>query len=179
MPFLQRQFQLGLDILSASTAPAPGGSARVTEQVSKVKASGAAKATKIEIAEVEASRRRSSSCSLSTFPSRRRNTRAGLNSTPIFSVLIIEFAILCFGKYVISFLQLLELLFRSLVAGIQVGVKLAREFAIGLLDLIVGCPALDAEHLVVVFCLPCHRLFIVAVARPSGRGVRAAIMRPP
>src|SRR5258706_14716463 len=131
MRFFQRQFQFGLDILSAITAPS--GSARSTEQISKVK-TAATHATKIKITEVETTRRRSTGRSLSSFPSRRRNACARLNRAPVFSVLIIELAAFCFGKYVISFLQLLELLFRSLVAGIQVRMKLARQFAIRLLD---------------------------------------------
>src|SRR5882672_4757260 len=164
MRFFQRQFQLGFDILSAISAPS--GSARSTEQISKVK-TAATNATKVEITEVETSRRRPTGRSLTSFPSRRRNARARLNGTPVLAVLIIEFAILGFGKYVIGFLQLLELFFRSLVAGVQVGMKLAREFAIRLFDLVVRGTALDAEHLVVVFCLDSHGF--VSEARPSGR----------
>src|SRR5438552_7510850 len=67
MRFFQRQFQLCFDILSPVTARS--GSACATEQVSKVKAPGAAKTAKIEITEVEACRRRATTCSLSPFPS--------------------------------------------------------------------------------------------------------------
>src|SRR6266404_3690555 len=154
MGLFQRQLQFRLDILS--TIIALVGSAPATEQVSKVKASRAAKAAKLEIAEVESSGWRSAGRSLSSFPSRRRHTRAHLNGTPILSVLIVELSILTFGQYIISFLQLLELFFRSLIAGVQVGMKLAREFAISLLDLVVRGAAPDAEQLVVVFCLDSH-----------------------
>src|SRR5258707_6505933 len=155
MRFFQRQFQLGFDILSATTAPS--GTACAAKQVSEVETSGAAaKATKFEITEIEPFRRRSARRSLRSFPSGRWNARARFDGAPVLAVLIIEFAILGFGKYVISFLQLLELFFRSLVAGVQVGMKLAREFAISLFDLVVRGAALDAEHLVVVFCLDSH-----------------------
>src|SRR6266850_2654001 len=130
MRLFQRQFQLGFDILSPVTATS--GSAPAAKQVSKIKTSGAAKATKLEITEVESTRGLSPRRSRISFPTRRWNARARLNCTPVLAVLIIEFAILGFGKYVISFLQLLELFFRSLVAGVQVGMKLAREFAIRL-----------------------------------------------
>src|SRR3982074_3830636 len=146
MRLFQRQFEFGFDILSAISAPS--GSARAAKQVSEVKTSGAAaKTTKFEIAEVETTWRRSTGRPLSSFPSRGRNARARLNGTPVLAVLIIEFAILGFGKYVISFLQLLELFFRSLVAGVQVWMNLAREFAIRLFNLVVSGTALDAEHL--------------------------------
>src|SRR5258706_4453168 len=143
-------------MLSATTAPS--GTACAAKQVTEVETSGAAaKATKFEITEIEPFRRGSARRSLRSFPSGRWNARARFDGAPVLAVLIIEFAILGFGKYVISFLQLLELFFRRLVAGVQVGMKLAREFAIRLFDLVVRGTALDAEHLVVVFCLDSHR----------------------
>src|ERR1044072_7838020 len=84
--------------------------------------------------------------------------RAPAASAPVLTILIVKFSILWIGKFVISLLQKLELLFCSLVIGIQIGMKLARQFAIGLLDFIFGCLALDAQHLVVVSSLG-HRLY--------------------
>src|SRR5882762_10249838 len=172
MRLFQRQFQFGFDILSAITTPS--GTARAAKQVSEVETSGAAaKATKFEIIEIETSRRLSrrlpARSSPGSFPSGRWNARARFDGAPVLAVLIIEFAILGFGKYVISFLQLLELFFRRLIPGIQVGMKLARQFSISLLDLIVSGAPLNPEHLVVIFCLGSHCRFIGAVARPSGR----------
>src|SRR6267154_4997161 len=160
MRFFKWQLQLGFDILTTITTPS--GSARATEQVSEVETSGggAAKATKFEITEIETSRRLSrrlpARSSPGSFPSGRWNARARFDGAPVLAVLIIEFAILGFGKYVISFLQLLELFFRRLIPGIQVGMKLARQFSISLLDLIVSGAPLDPEHLVVVLCLASH-----------------------
>src|SRR5258706_1412371 len=170
MRFFKWQLQLGFDILTTITTPS--GSARATEQVSEVETSGgvAAKATKFEITEIETSRRLSrrlpTRSSPRSFPSGRRNARARFDGAPVLAVLIVEFAILGFGQYVISFLQLLELFFRRLISGIQVGMKFARQFAIGLLDLIVSDAPLDPEHLVVVLCLASHGIGPIGPVRP-------------
>jgi len=49
------------------------------------------------------------------------------------------------------------LILRLLVARIQIGMKLACKFAIGLLYVIGGCTATDAEYFVIVFRLDSHK----------------------
>jgi hypothetical protein len=70
---------------------------------------------------------------------------------------VVELALLSVGENVVGFLQLLEALFRRLVAGVEVGVMLARELAIRRLDVAIARAAPDAQHLVVVSRLDCHK----------------------
>src|SRR5262249_18266919 len=53
-------------------------------------------------------------------------------------------------QHVVGFLHFLEARFRLLVAGVAVGVILARELAVSLLDLILAGATLDTERFVVV-----------------------------
>src|SRR6185369_6911953 len=115
------------------------------------------KATKIEVVEIETTRAWSRSGSFGTFPSRRWRSGPGFNGAPVLAILVVEFSILRVGKYIVRLLQLLELILGSFVTRIQIGVKLTRQFAISLLDLVVGGTALNAEHRVIVFDIRRHR----------------------
>ena len=59
-------------------------------------------------------------------------------------------ALLGVGERVVGLLDLLEALLGRVVARVRVGMVLAREPAVGLLDLLLGGPAPDSERLVVV-----------------------------
>ena len=61
---------------------------------------------------------------------------------------VVGAALLGVGEQVVGGLDLLELLLRTVVARVSVRVVFAREFAVGLLDLVVGRVLRDAEHLV-------------------------------
>src|SRR5205814_9655578 len=63
---------------------------------------------------------------------------------------VILLALLFIAQHRISLGKLLELVLRFLVALVLVGMKLLREIAIRLLDLIVGRPFFHAEDVVVV-----------------------------
>ncbi len=61
---------------------------------------------------------------------------------------VVGAALLGVGEQVVGGLDLLELLLGTVVARVSVRVVLARELAVGLLDLVVGRVLRDAEHLV-------------------------------
>ena len=65
---------------------------------------------------------------------------------------VVLLALLGVAEDVVRLGDLLEALLGLLVAGVLVGVVLARELAVRLLDLVGRGLALDAEHLVVVLC---------------------------
>ena len=64
------------------------------------------------------------------------------------AVAVVGRAALGVGEDLVGLGGLLELLLGLGVVGVDVGVQLARELAEGLLDLLLGGVALDAEHLV-------------------------------
>src|SRR5262249_28672971 len=92
--------------------------------------------------------------------SRILTTRPGL---PAFSqkrsVLIILGAFLGIGKDRVGLRQSFELLFRFLVAGIQIGVIFSGELLVGFFEFFGGCFLANAEHLVKIFFD--HRLSFV------------------
>ena len=56
----------------------------------------------------------------------------------------------------VGFAELLESLFRRMIAGVLVGVKLHRKLAIGALDLFVAGVASNSEHFIVI-AFPSHQ----------------------
>src|SRR6185503_20358592 len=64
--------------------------------------------------------------------------------------LVVGRALARVGQHLIGFLALLEFLLGLLVAGVAVRVVLHRHAAIGLLDLVLGGVAVDAQHRVIV-----------------------------
>ena len=61
---------------------------------------------------------------------------------------VVVLPLLLVGEDVVRGLHLLEALLRGLVAGVRVGVVLARELAVRLLDLVLRSALLDAERVV-------------------------------
>jgi hypothetical protein len=68
----------------------------------------------------------------------------------VVSEAVISGALLLVAQYGVSLAALLEALFRFVVAGVAVGVKLQRQLAIGALDLDVTRGASDAEYFVII-----------------------------
>ena len=66
------------------------------------------------------------------------------------AVLVVSRALLPVGQGLVGFLRFLELFLRFRIVRIAVGVVLHRQLAISLLDLFLGCVAVDAEDFVVV-----------------------------
>ena len=69
-------------------------------------------------------------------PSGRRGELSAI--LPVGTKLIVAFALLGIGEDVVGFVNLLELVFGYLVAGVHVGVVLAGKLTIGLTDLSVS-----------------------------------------
>src|SRR5205823_475133 len=70
--------------------------------------------------------------------------------------LVVGSTFLRFGEDLVGFLGLLEIVLGSLVVRISVRMMLHRELPIGLLDLLIGSIAIDAQHRIVVAL--CHRI---------------------
>ena len=75
---------------------------------------------------------------------------AGGNVFTVKTVLIVHLAFFAIGQNVVGFLQLLEFFFGSFVAGIEIGVIFAREFAERGANILGGGFARDSEKLVIV-----------------------------
>jgi hypothetical protein len=63
---------------------------------------------------------------------------------------VVLLALLGIGQHRVGLADLLELGLGLLVAGVDVGMVLARELAVGGLDVLFGRGAADAEHRVVI-----------------------------
>src|SRR5579883_2623342 len=114
-----------------------------------------------EIAEAGAPARASSAAKIEAFEieidSRFARTRSGAGARSagreiigVKAVLVIHLALLGVGKNVVGFLKLLEFLLGGFVAGIQVGMVLAREFAESGANVLGSGLARDAKEVVVV-----------------------------
>src|SRR5262245_1316103 len=97
---------------------------------------------------------------------RRREIGPGL---PVGAELIVAFAFFRIGEDFVGLTDLLELFFRRFVVGINVRMVFAREFAIRLLNLVRGRCARDAQSLVIVVKLYCHKQGLAG--RGSGRRI--------
>ena len=75
---------------------------------------------------------------------------------PCMAVLVIALALRGVTQHLVGLVDLLELGLGLLVAGIQVGVVLLGQLAVGLLDLIIRGGAVYAQHLVVISFIFCH-----------------------
>ena len=75
---------------------------------------------------------------------------------PCMAVLVIALALRGVAQHLVGLVDLLEPGLGLLVAGIQVGVVLLGQLAVGLLDLIVRGGAVYAQHLVVISFIFCH-----------------------
>src|SRR5436190_10720616 len=78
--------------------------------------------------------------------------------------LVVRRALLRVGQDLVGLLRFLEFFFRPLV-GIAVRVMLHRELAVGLLDVLLGSIAVDAQHRVVVPL--CHQVPCQLSSSPS------------
>jgi hypothetical protein len=67
------------------------------------------------------------------------------------AVLVVRRALLRIAKNLVSLLGLFELRFGLGIIRIAVRMKFHRELAIGLLDVVVRCVAIDAKYFVKVF----------------------------
>jgi hypothetical protein len=86
------------------------------------------------------------------------------------AVLIVSRPLLRIAQNLVGFLGFLEVLFGFRVVGIAVGVVLHRQAAIGLLQLVVGGIAIDAQNFVIVSLR--HRLVRHSIT-PRCREVQA------
>ena len=77
-------------------------------------------------------------------------SRRGIDVVGVKPDLIVNLALLGIAQDIVGFGQRLELLFRNLVAGIDVGMILARELAKGLANIVRRGRLLHAENFVVV-----------------------------
>jgi len=76
------------------------------------------------------------------------------------SKLVVSLALLGIGENVVRFLNLLEFFFRGLVTGIEVGMILARQAAVGLANILLAGLARDSQKVVVILLGGrCHRWF--------------------
>src|ERR1700761_231649 len=110
--------------------------------------------TTFEVGEVEAFKierhfLRSGSAAARTRPSiTAPSGRFGLRGVDLVGVkaeLIVDFALLFVAQDVVGFGDLLELLFRLLVAGVHIGVVFSRKFAEGFADVVRSGRLLDSE----------------------------------
>jgi hypothetical protein len=69
------------------------------------------------------------------------------------AVLVVHLLLLRVAQDVVRFLKLLEAVFRRFVAGVQVGMVLAREPPVGLADVLRAGIAADPESLVIILLL--------------------------
>jgi hypothetical protein len=83
------------------------------------------------------------------------------------TVLVVGRALPGIGENFVGFLRLLEALFGLGVIGVAIGMVLHRELAIGLLEVILGRIACDAEHLVIISF--CHGSLVPEFHRVSGK----------
>ena len=77
---------------------------------------------------------------------------------PSESELVIALALVRVGKNIVGLIDLLELFLGVLVAGVQVGVVLFGQLAVGTFDLGIGGVFADPQHLVVITFF-CHRIY--------------------
>jgi hypothetical protein len=69
---------------------------------------------------------------------------------PLVAEAVVLFALFFVAEHLVGFGNVLELFLGRLVVGVDVGVELAREFAVGALDFLVAGRLFHAEYLVVV-----------------------------
>ena len=129
-------FFIGPGIFRASACAAAA--KKLAEQIAETCAAGAAK---IESAEINLAALRL------TLRAARRRAGALIR---IKSVLVVHLALFRIGKNVVRFLNLLEFFFGRFVAGIQIGMILAREFTIGLPNFLKRRFLGDAKRLVII-----------------------------
>ena len=72
--------------------------------------------------------------------------------------LVIALALVRVGKNIVGLVDLLELFLGVLIAGVQVGVVLFGQLAVGAFDLGIGGVFADPQHLVVITFF-CHRIY--------------------
>ena len=82
----------------------------------------------------------------------RAGSRPGAGETGIRveTVLVVHLALARLAEHVVSFLDVLEAIFRRFVAGVQIGVVLARQFTVGLTQFLGGGLFVEAERFVIV-----------------------------
>jgi hypothetical protein len=92
--------------------------------------------------------------------------------------LVVGGALLGVGENLVGLLGLLEFLLRGLVVRGAVRMVLHRELPIGLLDLLVGGVAVDAEHRVVIALFRHVSRFPASTRRCVARPARTTRARP-
>jgi hypothetical protein len=135
----------------AETAPAATGSARSGLSLCS---RAAFEVRKVEALEIEGNFLRSGTGTRATIAASR--CRFGLRRIDLVGVeaeLVVDLALFVVAQDVVGLGDLLELLFRLLVAGVHVRVIFARKFAEGLADLLRSGRLLDSENAVVVLVL--------------------------
>ena len=72
--------------------------------------------------------------------------------------LVIALALIRVGKYIVGLVDLLELLLGGLIAGVQVGMVLFGQLAVGAFNLGIGGVFADSQHLVIITFFS-HRIY--------------------
>src|SRR5262249_39051541 len=139
---------------AATTAAAK----KLAEQIAETRSACAAlaSAAKIEAAEVE----------INVAPGAARAVVARRHVLAVKAVLIVHLALLRVRENVVGFLQLLEFFFGGFVAGIQIGMVFAREFAECRTNILGGRFARHAKEFVIIgFCCCGHLLSKIATLK--------------
>src|SRR5579863_2949457 len=82
----------------------------------------------------------------------------GVNLVGVETKLVVDLALLLVAQHIVGLRDLLELLLRLLVVGIDVGMVFARSLAKGFPDLLRCRRLLDAQRRVIVFVCCCGHL---------------------
>src|SRR5438128_2092391 len=93
------------------------------------------------------------------FPSRLLER---LGHLPALAVAVVLVALLGVAQHLVGAVDLLEALLGALIARIYVRMMLARQFAVGLLDLFLRSAPFESKHIVVVSC---HQFLVSKILR--------------
>ena len=148
--FLKGQDDVGLDIVALARGVGVG-------------AAGTAETAKATAAEQIAEDIAQVNTAAETAAKAATEATAGL-AGPIVGIdpseteLVIALALVRVGKNIVGLVDLLELFLGVLIAGVQVGVVLFGQLAVGAFDLGIGGVFADPQHLVVITFF-CHRIY--------------------
>src|SRR5437870_4085665 len=85
-----------------------------------------------------------------------------LGHLPALAVAVVLVALLGVAQHLVGAVDLLEALLGALIARIYVRMMLARQFAVGLLDLFLRSAPFESKHIVIVSC---HQFLVSKILR--------------